>query len=139
MSRGAFTDRAQLPLQPEIEATLAGAGALWSELVSFIESGFRVRSDWKFYGKSYGWALAFKKSGKALVSLYPASGAFSVQLILKEEQIASIPAEAMIPELRLAIREANPYSEGRWIFLEASSRRELDVAKRLIEIRAAGA
>jgi hypothetical protein len=136
MARGAFNDRASRPGETEIEASLAGAAPLWAELVSFVERSFRVRNDWRFYGKSYGWALAFKKSGRALVSLYPGAGAFTAQVILKDDQIVRIPSESMIPELRSAIDAANPYAEGRWIFLEVRSERELGVVVRLIEIRA---
>lgn len=136
MSYGAFTDRASRPEGAEIETALAGAAALWEDLVVFVESSFRVRSDWKFYGKNYGWSLAFKKSGKALVSLYPAVGSFTAQLILKDDQIARVPETLMTPELRAAIDAANPYAEGRWIFLPVSSERELEVVRRLIEIRA---
>jgi hypothetical protein len=96
-----------------------------------------VRSDWKFYGKNYGWVLAFKRSGKALVSLYPGAGSFTVQVVLKDDQIARVPSELMIFELRAAIDAANPYAEGRWIFPPVSSERELEVAKKLIEVRAA--
>ena len=121
---------------PEIEDSLAGAAPLWTELIAFVESSFRVRSDWKFYGKNYGWALAFKKSGKALVSLYPGAGSLTAQLILKDDQLSSVPGELMIPELRAAIDAANPYAEGRWIFLAVTSERELEVVTKLIEIRA---
>ncbi len=136
MSHGAFTDRNSRPGGNEIEAALAGAAPLWSELIAFVEGSFRVRSDWSFYGKNYGWSLAFKKSGKALVSLYPNVGLFTAQVILKDDQIARVPRESMIPELKAAIGAANPYAEGRWIFLAVSSARELEIVKRLVEIRA---
>jgi hypothetical protein len=136
VSHGAFTDRAKKPDRAEIETSLAEATSLWTEIVSFVEGSFRVRSDWKFDGSNYGWALAFKKSGKALVALYPATGSFTAQVILKEDRIARIPSELMVPELRAAIERADPYAEGRWIFLAVSSERELEVVKALIEIRA---
>jgi hypothetical protein len=136
VSYGAFIDRTSRPSEAEVEAALEGANPLWKDLVAFVESSFRVRSDWKFYGKNYGWALAFKKSGKALVSLYPGAGSFTAQLILKDDQISVVPGELMIPELRAAIDADNPYAEGRWIFLAVVSERELRVVKRLIEIRA---
>ncbi len=113
MSYGALTDRKSRPGEAEVETMLAGAAALWKGIVAFIESSFRVSSDWKFYGKNYGWSLAFRKSGKALVSLYPDNGSFTAQVILKEDQIAEIPRVLMIPDLRAAIDAANPYAEGR--------------------------
>lgn len=136
MSHGVFIDRASRPGEAEIETALAGAAPLWSELISFVEESFRVSRDWKFYGKSYGWSLAFKRSGKALVSFYPNAGFFTAQVILKEQQIALVPSELMIPELEAAIARANAYAEGRWIFLAVASERELAVVKKLIEIRA---
>lgn len=136
MSYGAFTDRTSRPGEAEIEAALAGASSLWSELISFVEESFRVSRDWKFYGKNCGWSLAFKKSGKALVSFYPNAGSLTAQVILKDDRIARVPSELMIPELEAAIERANPYAEGRWIFLAVTSERELAVVRKLIEIRA---
>jgi hypothetical protein len=95
-----------------------------------------VRSDWRFYGKSYGWALAFKKSGKALVALFPGTGSFTAQLILKEEQLAAVPRDATTPALTAAIERAKPYQEGRWIFLPVETERDLGLVERLVEIRA---
>jgi Protein of unknown function (DUF3788) len=135
VAHGAFTDRKSRPEGVEIETALAGAATLWKELVAFVEGSFRVRSDWKFCGKNYGWSLAYKRSGKALVSLYPNAGSFTAQVILKDDQIARVPREMMIPELEAAIERAKPYAEGRWIFLTVVSERELEVAKKLIEIR----
>ena len=136
MAHGAFTDRTSRQGEAEIETALAGAVTLWKELAAFVEDSFRVRSDWKFYGKNYGWLLAYKKSGKALVSLYPNASSFTAQVILKDDQLARVPRELLIPELEAAIERAKPYAEGRWIFLSVVSKRELEVAKKLIEIRA---
>jgi hypothetical protein len=135
VGRGAFTERTTQPGEAEIESTLAGAAPLWKDLVAFVENSFRVCSDWKFYGKNYGWALAYKKSGKALVALYPGVRSFTALFILKDDQIARVPSELLIPGLRAAIDTANPYAEGRWIFLTVASEHELEVAKKLIEIR----
>jgi len=136
VSHGAFTERASRPDEAEVEAVLGEAALLWTQLSAFVESSLRVRSEWKFYGKNYGWALAFKKSGRAVVSLYPDVGSFTAQVILKDDRIALVPEGLMIPELRAAIESADPYAEGRWIFLVVSSSRELEVVKKLIEIRA---
>lgn len=136
MAHVAFTDRTNRPGEAEIETELAEAAPLWRDLIAFVDDSFRISSDWKFYGKNYGWSLAFKKSSKALVSLYPGAGSLTVQVILKDDQIAQVPRELMIPELEAAIERANPYAEGRWIFFAVNSERELAVVKKLIEIRA---
>jgi hypothetical protein len=136
LAYGAFSDHASRPNKGEVEVVLGEAAPLWTDLKAFVESSLRVRSEWKFYGANYGWALAFKKSGRAVVSLYPGAGSFTAQVILKDDRIALMPERLMIPELRAAIEGADTYAEGRWIFLAVSSTRELEVVKKLIEIRA---
>jgi hypothetical protein len=136
LAYGAFSDRASRPDKGEVALVLGEAAPLWTELKVFVESSLRVRSEWKFYGANYGWALAFKKSGRAVVSLYPGAGSFTAQVILKDDRIALMPERLMIPKLRAAMEGADTYAEGRWIFLAVSSTRELEVVKKLIEIRA---
>jgi len=73
------------------------------------------------------------------VSLYPGAGVLTAQVILKDDRIALVPSEMMIPELCTAIESAPPYAEGRWIFFAVSSRPKLEVAKTLISLRARAA
>jgi hypothetical protein len=86
MSWGIFTDRNYKPTIEEVFIALASSKAGYERLVSFAERTFRVHGEFKFYGKNYGWAFRFNKSGRALIALYPGKAEFTAQIILNREQ-----------------------------------------------------
>jgi hypothetical protein len=59
------------PLASEIESVLGPALPLWTKLIGFIADNYQIAGDLSYGGKNYGWNLWYRKSGKALVSLYP--------------------------------------------------------------------
>jgi hypothetical protein len=133
MSIGALTDKQRLPTGRQVARVLGKSLELWSEFVRFAEEDFHANGDWRFYGKNYGWALRFRKTGKALVSLYPAADSFGVQIILPEAIVKQ--AMKLGKEVNEAIRRATPYPEGRWIFLRVNSKRTADDGRRLLLLK----
>ena len=76
------------------------------------------------YGKNYGWGLKFSIKGKLLTALYPGSGYFTVQIILRSEAIEKAQGMKLGKNALQAIERANPYPEGRG-YLSRSSRRTI--------------
>ena len=86
MSIGAFVDKQH---QPTIEAMIVSVRSkqrLWQGLTQFIEENYRVKRDFAFYGKNYGWALRFRSAGRALAAFYPGTDSFTVQIIIGPAQ-----------------------------------------------------
>ena len=83
MSVGVFTDKGHAPTAEQISESIGSRRAAWEDIVQVIRESYSHQEDWRFYGKNYGWALRFRKGGKTLVSLYPAEGSFTVQLIFR--------------------------------------------------------
>lgn len=84
MSIGTFVDKQHQPTMKEIFASIGSKKELWQNLTRFIADNYRIKSDFAFYGKNYGWALRFRKAGKALLSIYPGEEGFTVQIVLGE-------------------------------------------------------
>lgn len=38
-------------------------------LAQFVTDNYQIESDFAFYGKNYGWAMRFRRGGKALLSM----------------------------------------------------------------------
>jgi hypothetical protein len=60
-AKGAYIDKDHRPSEVEILAGLGSRRGLWEELNAFLEGNYRVSKDFSFYGKSYGWAVRFRK------------------------------------------------------------------------------
>ncbi len=126
MSVGVFTDKQHQPTMDEIFAVLGDARPMWDQLVEYVSASYRARTDFGFYGKNYGWAQRLRKSGKAVLSLYPRQGGFTAQIVLLEPGVQEALRSSVGPNARHAIASANPYPEGRWLFVDVES--DLDVA-----------
>ena len=136
MPIGAYTDKNNLPSPEEIQTGLGSQWQPWQEINQFITDTYACSSEFKFYGKNYGWAVRYRKSGKALLSLYPALDRFTVQMILSEVEIAQATQNDLTQSTLSAIEAANPYPEGRWLFIAIQSSQEMQDVKKLLTIKA---
>jgi hypothetical protein len=135
MSVGDFTDKAHEPTPAEISEALGSRGPLWDELVRLWSGVGRIKASMAFYGKSYGWALRFRKGGKALVSLYPGRGRLTAQVVLPLDLTDAALALDSTGSIRRAVAASNPYAEGRWLFLPLESSADVLDLKKLLELR----
>ena len=136
MSIGSFTDRNHQPTRDEILREIGSSRGAWESLEATITQNYRVKTDFGFYGKNYGWAQRFRKGGKALISLYPRQNGFTVQVVLDETGIQKALEAGLGENTRQAIESANPYPEGRWLFIRIETGEDLADVRRLLEIKA---
>jgi hypothetical protein len=135
MSVGVFTDKAHAPTAEQISESIGPRRAAWEEIVQVIRERYSHREDWRFYGKNYGWALRFRKGGKALVSLYPAEGSFTVQLILSQAEVDKAHGLKLGKHVRQIIEQAYPFPEGRWVFIPVRSGQDLRDVHQLLALK----
>jgi hypothetical protein len=137
MSIGLFTDKKRQPADAEVVEAIGARLPLWQDLVRFIRGTYPAQEDFKFlYGKTYGWALRFRIKGQVLTSLYPTQGGFTAQVNLSPEAVEQVQSEGLGHNVRQAIERANPYPEGRWLFVPVESEADVRDVQRLLALRA---
>ena len=135
MAIGIFTDRGHQPTTQEILAAIGSKQPLWESLTSFIADSYKLKSDFAFYGKNYGWALRFRRAGKALLSLYPGQDSFTSQIIIGHEQAEKASSLGLSKKAIKIIEDAHPYPEGRWLFIKVESEQDLNDVKKLLAVK----
>jgi hypothetical protein len=135
MSVGDFTNKAKEPPPTEIAAALGSKLALWEEMLAWFQERRGVKTDLHFYGVSYGWALRVRSGGRALLSLYPGHEHITAQMILPLHLTDAALALALGPDARGAILAANPYAEGRWLFVPLDGEQQVQDLRRLLELK----
>ena len=136
MSIGLFTDKSRQPADAEIRDAIGAQLPLWQSLVRFIRETYPAQEDFKFlYGKTYGWALRFRIKGQVLTSLYPTQGGFTAQVNLSPEAVEQAQSMELGHNVRQAIERANPYPEGRWLFIPVESEEDVRDVQRLLALR----
>ncbi len=138
MSISHFNDRTREPSTTEVREVMGTALSLWDELVAVIRREYSPHEEFKFmYGKNYGWGWRFRNEGKLLTVLYPSPGGFTVQIILSPESIEAVLSADYGDNIHQAVNEANPYPEGRWLFIPVRNREDLKDIHRLLVIKMA--
>ncbi len=137
MSIGLFTDKSRQPADAEVREAIGARLPLWQDIVRFIRETYPTQEDFKFlYGKPYGWALRFRVKGQVLTSLYPTQGGFTAQVNLSPEAVEQAQSEGLGHAVQQAIERANPYPEGRWLFVRVESGEDVRDVQRLLALRA---
>jgi hypothetical protein len=132
---GAFVDKTHKPTDDEILGLIGSKSKLWHDLVAFMNDNYVPRKDFTFYGKSYGWAVRFRKGSKALLSLYPRHESFTVQIVLSKSQAKIASRQDLGPRAKAILRETHEFPEGRWLFVPILSKRDLTDVKRLVTLK----
>nr|MDO8080937.1 DUF3788 domain-containing protein [Candidatus Freyarchaeota archaeon] len=136
MSIGVFVDKEHQPTMEEIFAVLGSKRSLWEKLTKFVADNYRTKDDFAFYGKNYGWAVRFRKGGKALLSLYPGKESFTVQIILGQTEAEKASSLNLSSKVRKTLEDAHQYSEGRWLFIKIESEQDLNDIQKLLILKA---
>ncbi len=126
MSISAFPHRDQPPSAEEITAVIGSRLPLWQSIASFIVETYGAREDLKYYGKSYGWMVQYRRGTKLLASLYPQRNGLVAQVVLPEPLVEAVLAQPIGEKTRLSIESANQYTEGRWVYLEVWTEHEVE-------------
>ena len=133
MTTGGFVDKAKKPSVKELLSILGAKRATWEELADFILESYGVRGEMLFAGKKSGWAMRFKRSGKALATLYPAANSLRVQVVLNPAAAEAALASKVGKRIKDMIRAAHPYHDGRWLFIEVKNEKDvLDIERLLL-------
>jgi hypothetical protein len=138
MPVGAFVEKQHQPTMREVFASIGSKKGLWENLEKFVAENFRTKRDFAFYGKNYGWALRFRKAGKALLSMYPGEGGFTVQIVLAETPAKKASSLKLGKNARNVLESAHEFAEGRWLFIKVNSKQDLRDIQQVLLLKMSG-
>jgi hypothetical protein len=135
MAVGTFIDKLHQPTMKEIFASIGSKRELWDSLERFVAENYRTKRGFAFYGKNYGWAVRFRKAGKALLSMYPGEGSFTVQIVLGETPAKKASSLKLGKNVRNVLENAHEFPEGRWLFIKVGSKRDVRDVQQLLFLK----
>jgi hypothetical protein len=130
-----FTDREHQPTMEEVFAAVGSSRPLWENLTWFIADNYRIQGDFTFYGKNYGWAVRFRRGGKALLSLYPGQESFTVQIVIGQTQADKALSLSLSKKVSKILEDAHQFREGRWLFINVESAPDLSDVQQLLIVK----
>ena len=83
-------------------------------------------------------ALRFRKAGKALLSMYPGEGSFTVQIVLGETPASKASSPRLGKNAKNVLESARQFPEGRWLFIRVSSKQDIRDIQQLLLLKTSG-
>ncbi|KPJ73996.1 hypothetical protein AMJ52_02320 [candidate division TA06 bacterium DG_78] len=136
MSIGIFTDKTAKPMVGELLKSLGAKRELWNGLVKFVSDNYRVQGEFKYYGKKYGWALCFTKSGRALITLYPGRKGFTAQVVIGSKIDNKVKGLNLGRNVKLVYKSAHMLHDGRWLFIKVKTKKDIKDIQQLLVLKA---
>ena len=129
--------KSQQPTLQEIAEFIASP--LWSGLCSWAEQAYAIapKVEHSTCSGAPGWNVKYKKSGRALCTLYPEAGAFTALVTVgaKEAQEAELLLPLCSEYLRELYTRAGALNGARWLMIRVTDPRILADVKSLIRLR----
>ena len=136
MAISAFADRDHPPTFDQVCDVLGSRQSLWIRLNEFMLDYYGLPGEWKFYGKSYGWIVWFRKSGKTIVAFYPQNESLTVQIVLGQTLVPQALNLKLGARTRERIQETPQLHDGRWLFIPVRTDRDAHDVEQLILLKA---
>jgi hypothetical protein len=130
-----FDEEGRAPTGKALDATLGRSRAAWRRLREFLRENYGLDGEWAYYGRKSGWVLRYRKGGKALTTLSPHKGYFTVQIVLGTADYEKAQETKLGTETREAIEAAHPYHDGRWLYPKVKTVKDLDDVKALLLVK----
>ena len=129
--------KSQQPSLDEIAAYIDSP--LWGDLCSWAETAYSItpKVEHSTCSGAPGWNIKYKKSGRALCTLYPDEGAFTALISISANDYPE--AELLLPAFSQYLRDlfagTSIFNGGRWLMIRVSDPRVLEDVKALIRLR----
>ena len=129
--------KSEEPSLEQIEAFIASP--LWNGLCSWAEGAYSIapKVEYSTCSGAPGWNVKYKKSGRALCTLYPDRGQFTALVTIGAKEATE--AELLLPTCSDYIRElfarTQMFNGARWLMIHVTDERVLEDVKQLIRLR----
>jgi hypothetical protein len=136
MNTDFLLDKTKEPAESAVVEMLAGSSLHWTKLKTFlIENVGPVREEWKFYSAKYGWTMKVLLGKRNLFFMKPEQSAFMVGFVFGDKAVAKVIKSSLPDGIKTELLEAKKYVEGRGLQVHVKSADEIEIIKKLVEIK----
>jgi hypothetical protein len=136
MAVSIFDSKLRQPNDFDVTEALGKSRRYWDELREYVITTYSpTTQEWKSYGEKSGWTMSMKHNGHTLFYLYPSKGYFLVLFVYEEAALQAAEKSSLPPNIISKIRDARPYAEGRSFNIEVRVASDLEIVKKLIDIK----
>ena len=135
MAEAPFPDRSNPPTAGAFLRAVGSAAGRWSRLDDWARQTYDVEGEPNFFGTKSGWALRYRRAGKALFTLIPRIDGFSAIVVIGPSVWPATADLELTQPTRAALESAHPYPEGRWAWFDVTDDDAVTDVIRLVTLK----
>lgn len=136
MAASVFDDKNKKPNDKMLKKALGKTYKLWEEIKKHLSEEYgELTENWKFYNQKSGWLLKTLKKKRNLFFFIPVKGFFKITFIFGDKAVRSVMESGLPDSIKTTLKNARKYMEGRGLQIEVGSAKEVEIVKKLIEIK----
>ncbi len=135
MTVGIFVEKEGPPARKDVDRALGAKRDLFRQLTAFMDAAYRMKGEWTYGGKKYGWNIWYRISGKTLLNLFPQKGYFVAQVVLGKEQVEKASGLTLGPNVKDIFSSAPQFHDGRWLFIPVRTKRDVKDVQGLVQLK----
>ncbi|MBA4405838.1 hypothetical protein C0389_01050 [bacterium] len=136
MEEKIFADKLNQPKEDDLKNILATRYKFWIELLKFVETHFgETITEWKFYGNKSGWVQKLFLKKRNLLFFLPYNKFFRIGMVFGDKAVVEIVKSDLPKEIIDEIQNTKKYAEGRGLRIDVKNKTDLEIVKRLLQIK----
>ena len=131
MAESIFSEKAIIPNEEMLNTALNSRKKLWDKMISLSEG----IGEWKFYSKTAGWTYPIKKNKRTLFYMMPKDRWFQLIFVYGERSVKAAKSVDLPEQVLNDLLQAKHYVEGRSLSINIKNDADLNIAKKLIQLK----
>lgn len=131
-----FTEKASQPTEEALFDALGDLYPLWKTINDHCINLYpEATANWHYSGDKNGWSYRMSDKKRVLIYLLPRDGFFKTAFVFGQKAMNEIEISNIAESIKLELRQAKVYAEGRGIRLEVKDNNILKDIQQLIAIK----
>lgn len=136
MEQPVLTDKNQFPTEEIIFSHIGKSKALWLPLFEYIRQNHPdFTEQWRFYLDGKSWLLKVTRKAKTIFWLSIVEGSFRTSFYFTDKAGQAISKSSLSDELKKQFKSGKRYNKIRGITILYRSKRDVEYARQLIDIK----
>ena len=136
MEKPVLSDKTLFPSDEAVFSHLGRSGSLWKSFFESLDAGHPDFSrEWKYYNDGKSWLMKVTRNKKTVFWLSVIPKAFRITFYLTDRAEAAVRESPIPEELKEQFLNGKRYNRIRGLTVTFKSRKDIEVAKTLIELK----
>lgn len=132
-----FNEKLVVPDDKQLAYAIGKTQKILDKILEFLNTNYsEIRTEWKFYGRKYGWQMKIFHKKRNILFLIPYEGYFKIVMVFGDRAVNTMVEENKVTaSIIQELLNAKKYMEGRGIGINIKEEKDFNIIMELVKIK----